>query len=95
MGWLISLSLSQLAYLSAHSNTYTHLIIAHAPCMCMHDVHAHHDVTRFAYDVNHITMTSPVFVFHSRHVGMRWHDVIGVCIGGTPCHHGSHCMGMM
>ena len=73
----------------------THLIIAHAPCMCMHDVHAHHDVTRFAYDVNHITMASPVFVFHSCHVGMRWHDVIGVCIGGTPCHHGSHCMGMM
>ena len=37
-------------------------IIACAPCMHMHDMHAHHDVTRFAYDVNHITMTSPAFI---------------------------------
>ena len=35
------------------------LIKAHAPCTCMHDAHAHHDVTRFAYDANHVTMMSP------------------------------------
>ena len=34
------------------------LIIACAPCMCAHDVHAYRDVTRFAYDVNHVTMMS-------------------------------------
>ena len=31
------------------------LILAHAPCMHAHNVHAHCDITRFAYDVNHIT----------------------------------------
>ena len=67
------------------------LLRACAPCMCMHDAHAHHDT----YDANHITMTSPLFTFHACHDGMRWHDVIGVWIVGTPCHHGSHCMGMM
>ena len=70
------------------------LIIACAPCSCMRDVHAQHDVTRFAYDANHVTMMSPAFTFHSCHAEMRWHDVIGVCIVGTPCHHGSHRMGM-
>ena len=70
-------------------------IIAHAPCMCAHDVHAQCDVTRFAYDANHVTMTSPEFAFHSCHVGMRCHDVIGVCVVGTPCHYGSQRMGMM
>ena len=70
------------------------LIIAHAPCMCMHDVHPHHDVTMFTSDANHITMTSAAFVVHSCHMEMRWHDVIGVCIVGTPCHHGLHHMGM-
>ena len=33
-----------------------------------------------AYDENHIIMTSSVFAFHSCHVGMRWHDVVGVHI---------------
>ena len=56
------------------------LIIACAPCMCACDTHGHHDVTKFTYDVNHITMTSPAFVFHSCHIGMRWHDIIGVHI---------------
>ena len=56
------------------------LIIAHVPCMCACDTHGHHDVTKFTYDVNHITMTSPAFVFHSCHIGMRWHDIIGVHI---------------
>ena len=70
------------------------LIIAHVPCMCMHDMHAHHDVTRFAYDANHVTMTSPAFMFHLCCIGMRWHDVIGVCVVGTPCHDGLHHMGM-
>ena len=41
------------------------LIVAHAPCMYAHDVHAYREITRFAYDVNHVTMTSPAFVFHS------------------------------
>ena len=70
------------------------LIIAHVLCMCAHDVNAQCDITRFAYDVNHVTMTSPAFAFHSCHVEMRWHDVIGIRIVGTPHHHGSHCMGM-
>ena len=70
------------------------VILARAPCMRAHDAHAQHDVTRFAYDANHITMTSPAFAFHSCHVGMRWHDVIGVRVVGTPHHYGSHRMGM-
>ena len=70
------------------------LIIAHVPCMHTHDTHAHHDVTRFAYDANHVTMMSPAFAFHSCHVETRCHDIIGVCVVGTPCHHGSHHMGM-
>ena len=56
------------------------LIIAFAPCMHRCNVHAHHDVTRFTYDVNHVTMMSPVFAFHPCHMGMRWHDIIGVHI---------------
>ena len=70
------------------------LIIARAPCMRAHDVHAQHDVTRFASCANHVTMMSPAFAFHSCHVGMRWHDVFGVHVVGTPRHHGSHRMGM-
>ena len=61
--------------------------------MCMCDAHAHRDITRFAYDVNHVTMMSPVFVFHSCHVEIRWHDVISVHVVGTPHHHGLHHMG--
>ena len=38
------------------------LIIFCVPCMHMHDAHAHHDVTRFTYDANHVTMMSPVFM---------------------------------
>ena len=56
------------------------LIRAHVPCTCTCDAHANHDVTRFAYDANHVTMTSQAFTFHSYHVGMMWHDVMGVCI---------------
>ena len=70
------------------------LIIACAPCSCAHDVHAPRDFTRFASCTNHVTMTSPAFAFHSCHVGMRWHDVIGVHVVGTPRHYGSHHMGM-
>ena len=70
------------------------LLIAHVTCMHACHAHAHHDITSFACDANHITMMSPAFTFHSCHIGMRWHDIIGVCIGGTPCHHGLHCMGM-
>ena len=64
------------------------VLIACAPCMCVHNMHAYCDVTRFAYDVNHVTMTSPAFTFHSCHL-------VGVRIVGTPCHHGLHHMGMM
>ena len=70
------------------------LLRACAPCTHAHDVHAHCDITRFAYDANHFTMTSPVFTFYSCHIGMTWHDVIGVCIVGTSDHHGLHHMGM-
>ena len=70
------------------------LIIAHAPCMHAHDVHAHRDVTRFAYDANHVTMTSPAFALHSYNIETRWHDIICVCVVGTPRHRGLHCMGM-
>ena len=70
------------------------LIIAHVPCMCMSNAHAHHDVTRFAYDSNHVTMTSPAFMFHLCLVEMRWHDINSVCIVETQHHHGLHCMGM-
>ena len=64
------------------------------PSMCTHDVHAHHGITRIAYDANHVTMTSPASAFHSCHIQMRWHDVISVHIVETPHHHGLHCMGM-
>ena len=70
------------------------LIIACAPCMHACKVHAHRDMTRFAYDANHVTMMSPAFVFRLCHVETRWHDVIGVHIVGTPHHHGLHHMGM-
>ena len=70
------------------------LFIARASCSRACGAHAHRDVTRFASYVNHVTMTSPAFAFHSCHVGMRWHDVISVRIVGTPRHYGSHCMGM-
>ena len=71
------------------------LFIARVPCSHAHDMHAQRDVTRFASCVNHVTMTSPAFAFHSCHIGMRWHDVISVCVVGTPRHYGSHRMGMM
>ena len=51
-------------------------------------------ITWFTYDANHITMTSPAFAFHSCQIGRRWHDIISVCIVGTPHHHGLHHMGM-
>ena len=54
------------------------LIIACAPCSRACDEHAQRDITRFASCVNHSTMTSPAFAFHSCHVGMRWHDIISM-----------------
>ena len=47
------------------------LFIAYVPCMHAHNAHTHHDITRFVYDTNHVTMMSPAFAFHSYHVGMR------------------------
>ena len=70
------------------------LIIACVPCMCARDMHAQCDITRFTYDVNHITKMSPAFMFHLCHIETRQHDIIGVCIVGTPRHHGLHHMGM-
>ena len=70
------------------------LIIACVPCMHAHDVHAQCDVTRFASYANHITMVSPAFAFHLCHIEMRWHDIIGVRVVGSPRHHGLHHMGM-
>ena len=34
----------------------------------------------FAFDADHVGMTSLGFVSHSHHVGMMWHDIIGVCV---------------
>ena len=51
---------------------------AHVPFICACIAHARHDVTRFAYNVNHIIMMSVAFAFHLCREGMRWHDVIGV-----------------
>ena len=70
------------------------LLIACAPCTHMCDVHAHCDVTSFTYDVNHVSTMSLVFMFHSCHIGMRWHAIIGVHIVGTPCPYGLYQMGM-
>ena len=67
---LISLSLSQLACMPGHSDTCIHVC----------DVHARQDITRFTNKVNHVIMTSSAFTFHLCHIGMRWHDVIGVHI---------------
>ena len=41
------------------------LVIAHAPCTCIYDAHAQRDITRFTSYANHVTMTSPAFMFHS------------------------------
>ena len=57
-----------------------YLYRACAPCMHVCDVHARCDVTRFTNNVNHVIMTSLAFMIHFCHVGMRWHEVISVCI---------------
>ena len=38
---------------------------AHVPCMCEDVMHARHDVTRFAYNVNHIIMMSYSHSIHA------------------------------
>ena len=50
---------------------------AHVSCACPCIMHARHDTT-FAYNANHVIMMSSAFAFHSCHVGVRWHDIIGV-----------------
>ena len=60
---------------------YLDVLVLHracSPCMCMHVMHARHDVTRFTYNANHVIMILSAFVFHFCDVGMRWHNVIGV-----------------
>ena len=54
-----------------------------ALCTCKHNMHAHHDITRFTYDASYVTVTSPAFVFHSFQIGMWWHGFISVHIVGT------------
>ena len=43
----------------------------------VHDAHAHHNITRFTYDTNHVTMMSPAFMFHLCHVDVRLHTSEG------------------
>ena len=57
-----------------------YLIRAHASCMCVCNVHARCDITRFTKKANHVIMMSSAFAFHLCHVRMRWNDVIGVHI---------------
>ena len=89
--WVFSTQKCKVVIFSKFKSAYMHarplgyldalfLHRAHAPCMCRHIVHARHDITRFAYDVHHVIMTSLAFAFHSCHIGMRWHDIIGVHI---------------
>ena len=74
-----------LSWLCVHARPLRYLDMpylfgVHVPCMCMHVAHARCDITRFAYNMNHIMMMSSVFMFHSCHIGMRWHDDVGACI---------------
>ena len=74
-------SLSSLACVHARPLRYLdipYLIRAHMPCTCTCDMHARHNITRLTNNANHVIMTSSAFTFHSCHIGMRWHDVIGV-----------------
>ena len=41
----------------------------------------------FAHNANQISMMSLGFVFHSHHVLLRWHDIIGVHIVRKPHRH--------
>ena len=59
------------------------------------DMHAHRDITRFAYDANHVTLMSPAFAFDLCQVEISGHDIVGVCVVVTPHHRVSHRMGMM
>ena len=62
---------------------YIDVLVLHracAPCSCMFIAHGRHDITWFAYNVNDIIMTSLAFMFHSWHVGMRCHALIGVYV---------------
>ena len=62
---------------------YLDTLVLHRACApCTHAciAHARHDVTQFTYNVNHVITTPAAFVFHLCHVGIRWHDIIGVHI---------------
>ena len=67
------LSLGQLACQARPLNYLDMLVLhrAHVPCTHACVMHARCDITRFIYDM---------IAFHLCHVGMRWYDVIGVCI---------------
>ena len=79
---LFLLSSCQLTCMPGHLNTSTHQDYLEHMChagvhaSCMPNVMS----LGFAYGANHIIMTSLAFAFHSCHVGMRWHDLIGVGI---------------
>ena len=71
---LFSLSLSQLAWMPGHSDTWMHhFYVAHVhhACMCM----MHMPKKR-----SHGLYMMQEFTFHSCHVGMWWHDIISVHI---------------
>ena len=59
-----------------------------------HTTHMPNVTSQGLHMINHVTMTSPAFAFHSCDVETRWHDVIGVRVVETPCYHGLHRMGM-
>ena len=66
----------------------------HHVCACVSCM-THMASLGFTYNVDHVIMMSSAFVFHLCHVGMRWHDVIGVHIASTPQNHGLLRIGMM
>ena len=74
---LLSLSLSQLVCMLGHLITLMcQFYLEHMHHACMHMLHMPNVMLfGFAYNANHMA-----FTFHSCHVGMRCHNVIGVCI---------------
>ena len=60
---------------------------------CVHCAYRH-DVTMVTDNANHVIMMSLAFMFHSYHVGMRWHDIIIIHVARAPCHAHQHDIGM-
>ena len=68
--WLACMHASLVQYISMPK-----VLRVHMQCMHTHVVHAQCD---FAYNVNHVCMTSLEFTFHLYHKGLKSYDVIGV-----------------